>query len=126
MRAHLRIVSGGGTVSRSPQQHSPEPVPSAVAPRGIYEASTRIDGMAVFYAKTSRGEILGPITADGRYLDDENDVIAALDAALDICDPERPRLSLVGGSDTLDLIARALLTVCNPSASRPASPRRAS
>lgn len=125
MRAHLRIISGGGDTSRSPE-HSPEPVPASLASRGVYEASTQINGMAVFYAKTSRGDILGPITVDGRFLDDENDVIAALDAALDICDPERPRLAMVGGSDTLDLIARALLTVCNPSSSRAPSPKRAS
>lgn len=121
-RARLHIVTGDGQESRPPAD-----IPADAAPRGVYKASVRISGMVAYYAVTSWGQILGPLPVDERFTSDD-DIIVALEDALDACDPEGPRLSLVRGDATEDdtaarrALARLVLLPSHPTG----GPRRAS
>lgn len=67
-------------------------------PRDVYLADVLIDGMRAYYARTSWGLMLGPLTVDPRFFMD-HEVIEHLHDVLDFVDPVRPRLTLLPSTD---------------------------
>lgn len=75
------------------QESNTVPVP-VQRPRDVYLADVLINGMRAYYAMTSWGLMLGPLTVDTRYFTD-TEVMEHLEDVLEFVDPVRPRLTLL-------------------------------
>lgn len=83
------------TVHRAEMSHRINTAPVAPQqPRNVYLADARIDGMTTYYAITSWGMLIGPVTVDPRFFTDL-EVVEHLEDVLDLVDPQRPKLTLL-------------------------------
>lgn len=98
LSARLRTLSGPAPTNTQPftvmRRRNTARQP-AYQERDVYRADQPINGMTAYYAVTSWGWVIGPLTVDGRFFTDL-EVVEHLEDVLDLVDPVKksPTLTL--------------------------------